>query len=84
MFWLVWFTRNELYLQLLRLLISQVWLKEQAKAKCELFHISVDPFEEKDLAESEPERVKALEARLAELRREDVDKGPDDLKDVPR
>ena len=58
--------------------------KGKSQSKNELFHITVDPYEEKDLAESEPERVKTLEARLAELRRDDMDKIPDDLKDIAK
>jgi len=56
---------------------------KKSEAKAELFHITVDPYEKEDLAKAEPERVKALEARLAELRRGDLDKVPDDLKGIP-
>ncbi len=56
--------------------------KGKSPAKVELFHITSDPYEEKDLSAAEPERVRALEARLAELRRDDMDKIPDDLKDI--
>jgi hypothetical protein len=49
-----------------------------------LFKITADPYEEKDLADAEPEQVKALETRLAELRKDDLNKIPDDLKNQPQ
>lgn len=56
----------------------------RAKEKAELFRITSDPYEKNDLAESEPERVKALQTRLAELRRDDLTELPADLKGVPK
>ncbi|MFA5191285.1 MAG: hypothetical protein WC740_11190 [Verrucomicrobiia bacterium] len=47
------------------------------KAGIELFNVTADPFEEKDLAQAEPERVKQLQAILADLR-------AGDLKEIPR
>ena len=52
--------------------------------KSQLFKITADPYEEKDLADAEPEQVKALETRLAELRKDDLNKIPDDLKNQPQ
>jgi len=57
---------------------------DNSDKKCELFHITADPYEEKDLAGAEPERVKALKTRLAELRSGDMNKVPDDLKEFPK
>ncbi len=51
--------------------------------KTELFHITADPSEKSDLAAAEPDRVKDLQAKLADLRRDDVTKAPADLEDVP-
>jgi arylsulfatase A-like enzyme len=53
------------------------------KGKAELFHITADPFEKNDLAATEPNRVKALEAKLAELRRDDLTTSPVNMKAVP-
>ena len=58
--------------------------KVKGKSKLELFHITADPYEEKELAGAEPDRVKALQARLAELRRDDLTELPADLKDIPK
>jgi arylsulfatase A-like enzyme len=58
--------------------------KVKGKSKTELFHIAADPYEEKDLAAAEPGRVKELQARLAELRRDDQTELPADLKDIPK
>ena len=40
--------------------------------KRELFNLSTDPFENDDVAKSHPEKVRELDAMLADLRREDV------------
>jgi arylsulfatase A-like enzyme len=53
------------------------------KGAAELFHITADPFEKNDLAATEPNRVKALEAKLAELRRDDLTTSPANMKAVP-
>ncbi|QOV87690.1 sulfatase-like hydrolase/transferase [Humisphaera borealis] len=51
-------------------------------AKSELFHVAVDIAEEKDLAETEPDRVKAMRSMLDDLRKDDLTKLPDDLKGI--
>jgi len=48
-----------------------------------LFHVTRDPSEKQNLADSEPARVKDLLARLAELRKDDLDELPADLEGVP-
>jgi arylsulfatase A-like enzyme len=55
-----------------------------AGGKAELFHITADPYEKDDLADKEPARLKSLQARLAELRRDDVTELPADLKGVDK
>jgi len=50
--------------------------------KTELFRITADPYEKNDLAAAEPDRVAALQAKLAELRRDDLTELPADLKDI--
>lgn len=47
-----------------------------------LFHITADPLEKDDLAAKQPARVEALQAKLAELGRDDVTLLPADLKGV--
>ncbi len=56
--------------------------KGKSRGPAELFHITEDPYEKNDLATAEPGRVKALEAKLAELRRGDLVDLPADLKGV--
>ncbi|MFA6563000.1 MAG: arylsulfatase [Verrucomicrobiia bacterium] len=51
------------------------------KAGIELFNVTADPFEEKELAQAEPERVKALQAILADLRAGDLKEMPKDAGD---
>jgi arylsulfatase A-like enzyme len=48
----------------------------------ELYRITEDPHEKRDLAAQEPERVNELQAKLAELRRGDVAELPADLRGV--
>ena len=57
---------------------------KDAASNTELFHITADPFEQQNVAEQHPERVKELEARLSELRRDDLTELPADLKDTPK
>jgi arylsulfatase A-like enzyme len=54
------------------------------KGKTELFHLTADPLEKNNLADAEPARVKALKTKLAELRRDDMTKLPDDLQGVAK
>jgi arylsulfatase A-like enzyme len=62
-------------------LLDGAWkLIEREKGKTELFHITADPLEQQDLADAEPQRLAALRARLAELRRGDVTELPPDLR----
>jgi arylsulfatase A-like enzyme len=42
----------------------------------ELFHITQDPYEKNDLAPLKPDRVRAIQAKLAELRRGDLTELP--------
>ena len=55
-------------------------LIERHKKAPELYRITADPYETRNLAASEPERVRELQALLAELRRGDVNELPEDLK----
>jgi arylsulfatase A-like enzyme len=48
--------------------------------KAELFHITADPYEKNNLAGTKPDRLKALKAKLAELRRDDKTVVPADLR----
>lgn len=48
--------------------------------KTELYHVAADVAEERDLAEAEPARVKAMQAMLEELRKGDLTQLPEDLK----
>lgn len=50
--------------------------------KTELYHVAVDVSEEKDLAAAQPDRVKALQAMLEELRKDDLTTLPEDLKGI--
>lgn len=54
------------------------------KSKAELFHLTLDPYEKNNLAASEPARVKALMAKLTELRRDDVTELPKDLQGIAK
>ena len=49
--------------------------------RAELFQMVADPLETKDLAAAEPDRLKSMEAKLAELRRDDLVEPPADLKE---
>lgn len=49
------------------------------KGKTELFNIGADPYEKNDLAMAEPKRVEELQTLLAEQRKLDQTKLPDDL-----
>jgi arylsulfatase A-like enzyme len=53
--------------------------RRNQNAKPELFNLGADPFEKTDLAAAEPERVKELQAILAELRKDDLTTLPADL-----
>jgi arylsulfatase A-like enzyme len=55
-----------------------------AKGKAELFRITSDPYEENDVAAGQPQQVKTLQAKLAELRRDDQTELPADLKGIPK
>ncbi len=63
-------------------ILSGDWKLIAAKAgpKRELFKIVEDPFEEKNLAATQPEKVKELEAILEALRKDDLTTLPADLK----
>ena len=50
-----------------------------AKGNPELYHITADPCEKNNLADTNPDRLRALQAKLAELRRADVTELPADL-----
>jgi len=54
---------------------------KRSKAGVELFNVTADPFEEKDLAQAEPERVKQLQSILADLRAGDLKEMPKDAAD---
>ena len=56
--------------------------KGKVRGRSELFHITADPYEENDVSAAEPERVKALEAKLTDLRRDDLTELPADLKGI--
>jgi arylsulfatase A-like enzyme len=56
---------------------------KNASRATELYHITEDPYEEHDLSAQEPARVQQLQAKLAEIRRDDLTEIPEDLKDVP-
>jgi arylsulfatase A-like enzyme len=60
-----------------------VHVGKRANRATELYHITEDPYEEHDLAAEQPDRVKALEAKLADIRKDDLLELPADLKDVP-
>lgn len=60
-----------------------VHVGKRANRAAELYHITEDPYEEHDLAAEQPERVSALEAKLAAIRKDDLLELPADLKDVP-
>jgi arylsulfatase A-like enzyme len=49
----------------------------------ELYHITEDPYEQHDLAAEQPERVKAMSEKVAEIHRDDLTEVPADLRDVP-
>jgi arylsulfatase A-like enzyme len=57
--------------------------RRKEKVKAELFDLSKDPFETTDLAAREPDRVKALQAALTELRKDDLTSLPGDLAPPP-
>jgi arylsulfatase A-like enzyme len=50
--------------------------KAATAASVELYNLNTDPYETKELATAEPQRVQALQAILAELRKGDLDKMP--------
>ena len=52
------------------------------KDRAELFNLAVDPSEENDLAKSELERVAEMKRLLIELRKDDLDELPADLKGI--
>ena len=56
--------------------------KSKGRGRSQLFHITADPYEKTDLAATEPARVRVLEAKLAELRRDDQTELPADLKNI--
>jgi arylsulfatase A-like enzyme len=56
--------------------------KEGGADRVQLFNVDADPYEENDLAKSEPDRVAELKGLLADLRRDDRDELPDDLKGI--
>ena len=47
-------------------------IRKFAKESVELFHLSVDPYETTNLAESHPEKAKELRARLDEFAQQAV------------
>lgn len=49
------------------------------EGKAELFNLAADPYEKRDLAAEEPDRVRTMQSLLAELRRGDRTGIPDDL-----
>jgi arylsulfatase A-like enzyme len=49
----------------------------------ELYHITEDPYEQHDLAAEQPERLKTMSEKVAEIHRDDLTEVPADLKDVP-
>jgi arylsulfatase A-like enzyme len=61
-------------------LISRKAAKKGSPA-VELFNVADDPFEKQDLAQTEPQRVKELQALLAELRAGDLQQMPQDAGD---
>lgn len=52
------------------------------KDRAELFNLADDPYEKNDLAKSEPKRVAKMRKLLAELRQDDLDELPADLKGI--
>ena len=54
---------------------------KKAGPSFELFNVTDDPLEKQDLAQAAPERVKQLQALLAELQADDVKKMPKDAGD---
>lgn len=51
--------------------------------KTELFHLQEDPFEKQDLATKQPEKLSELKTLLAEQKKLDVTKMPEDLVGLP-
>ncbi len=51
--------------------------------KHELYDLASDPYEKHDLAATQPDRVAALAAKLAEIRQADRTQLPEDLRRVP-
>jgi len=56
------------------------WKLIARKNKVELYRVTEDVSEEKDLAEAEPQRVQAMQAMLEALKKDDLTKLPEDLK----
>ncbi|MHC5538928.1 hypothetical protein ACYOEI_11970 [Singulisphaera rosea] len=54
-----------------------------ANGTSELYHLADDPYETTDLARREPGRLATLKALLAEIRKDDLDVIPEDLRDYP-
>ena len=66
-----------------RVLLHDGWkLIERAAGRVELFNVARDPGETTDLAASEPERLRAMAAMLAEARKGDLTALPPDLKEA--
>jgi arylsulfatase A-like enzyme len=59
----------------------KIIVRENGKA--ELFHINEDPFEKKDLANKETNKLMELQRLLAEQKKLDLEKMPEDLKGLP-
>jgi arylsulfatase A-like enzyme len=53
-----------------------------ADGRRELYHLTDDPYEKINLADSEPSRVELLQKVLAETRKADVDVIPEDLRSI--
>jgi arylsulfatase A-like enzyme len=56
----------------------------KGKAKPELYNLAEDPYEKKDLAETQKEKVEALEKLLKEHQAKDDPKLPQDLVGLPK
>ena len=59
-------------------------VRKGKNARTELFNLANDPLETTNLADKEPARVKELQAILADLRRDDLTKLPEDLTRLPQ
>ncbi len=51
--------------------------------KQEIFNLAVDPFEKNDIARTEPAKVRELEQRLADLRKDDLTSAPGGAENIP-